>query len=290
MKYVFLLNIFGKKDICDIYQRIEAYAKANNLDYVIEVNSCEQSTEDILIKYKNGNNMIIAVGGDGMLNKVLNNVVNTRNLLSYIPYGTGNDFNRTVKETLKNGYNTIDLVKINEKYFINVACFGIDADIANDDTFIHNTKIPESQRYNAGVLYHFVKYKPRHMIVKTEHEVMDANFTTVVVANGKYYGGGYKIGASSLLNDGKFNVYLAEDLNKIAMAKLILSTKNGSHENSKHIEMITTDKVTIKCDEQVSCNIDGEPYTSDIFNIELIPKGIDIYNDKQLIKSILNDK
>ena len=128
MKYIFMLNSFSNRDVLKTYEKINEISKYLGIDYLIEVNSKFEFTEEILNRYKYSNDIIVPVGGDGMLNRVLNGIIDTDNLLSYLPNGTGNDFNRTVKETLSPGSNKIDVVRINDKYFMNVACFGIDAD------------------------------------------------------------------------------------------------------------------------------------------------------------------
>jgi diacylglycerol kinase family enzyme len=90
--------------------------------------------------------------------------------------------------------------------------------------------------------------------------------------------------------DGKLNVYLADNMNRLSLAKLVLSTKDGSHIQSKHVRMIKTDKVTIKCDEEIESNIDGEVLKGNAFDIELIPKRIELYNDQRLIDKVLKEK
>ena len=287
MKYVFILNSFGKRDIKDLYKKIEVVSNRLNLNYIIEVNSKNLSTEDILKKYKSTRNIIVAVGGDGMINKIVNGIVNTNNMFSYIPYGTGNDFDKTVKETLKPHRNYIYLFKINDKYFINIACFGVDADIANDETFIHNKLIPRDLRYNAGVMYHFLKYRAKTFEIIIDDEIIKDQFTTVAVCNARYYGGGYKIGPSSLVNDGLAEVYLVDKLNKLEMAKAILSMKDGKHENNSHIRKIKTDSLTICSDIPISSNIDGEILTANTFDIEVLPQAIEVYNNQDLIEKVL---
>lgn len=287
MKYIFILNSFGKNNVKDIYQKIDIVSKYLNLDYAIEVNSANLSTNDILNKYKGSRNIIVAVGGDGMINKVLNGIANTSNMLSYIPYGTGNDLAKTVKETLGPGRSSVDLVRINDRYFINVACFGIDADIANDDRFIHNKYIPKSLRYHTGVLYHFLKYSAKQMEVMIDSSVINDKFTTIAVCNARYYGGGYKIAPSSLLNDGLVEVYLVDELNKFGMAKTILSMQDGSHELSPSVKKIRTDSLTISSDVPISGNIDGEIITASEFDIEVEPKAIEIFNNQELIEKVL---
>lgn len=292
MKYVFLVNQFSLKDETEgVIERIKIICeKLNQSNYVIEVNSLSESTEDILARYKNSKDIIFAIGGDGTINRVLNGIVGTENTLGFIPYGTGNDFYRYQKEQGIDGFEKIDLVRINDKYFINVACFGIDADIANEDDIIHSNWIPKSQRYNVGVLYHFLKYKARRMQVLIDGEEIAKEFTTIAVCNAKYYGGGYKIGPNSDLKDGVIEVYLVDKLNKINMARLILSMKDAGHEKSSKVRKITTKSLSISSDTPVSCNIDGEALTASNFEIEVIPGGIDIYYNQELIDGIVRTR
>lgn len=288
MKHIFLVNSFGLKDKTqEIINKIKKVCEEENIDYKIEVNSSSLSTEDIINKYKNKKNIIIAIGGDGIINRVLNSIVGTPNILGYIPLGTGNDFYKTNKEELTKGINKVDLVKINDKYFINIACFGIDADIANNEDLIHSKIIPKKQRYNISLLYNFLRYKPRTISTSINEEVLVDSYTTIVVCNGRYYGGGYKIGPESSLTDGILDVYLVKSLNKISMAKLILSMKDGSHEKSNKVKKIKTNKLTIKSETEIDSNIDGEKLSSKEFNIELIKEGIEVYYNQELIDKIL---
>ena len=287
MKYVFLINSFSLgKETADISKRISIVCKELNIDYVIEVNSLKYSTEDIINKYKDSENIIIALGGDGTINRALNSIVGTNNILGYIPCGTGNDFYKTNRELLDEGINEIDLVKINDKYFINTACFGIDADIANTDDIVHSSIIPKSQRYNVAILKHFLKYKARHMKVIINGKEYEDDYTTVVVCNGKYYGGGYKIGPHANVNDGLVDVYLVEKLPKIGMAKLILGMKKALNEKSDKVTMIRSDSLKIITDEEVVSNIDGDKLADKEFNIEVIQGGIKVYYDENLINKI----
>ncbi len=287
MKYIFIINNFGNNDPSFIYKRIIEVCDNLKLDYTLELNSQFYTTDMILKKYQDKQDIIIAVGGDGMINKVANGIANTDNILGYIPYGTGNDFHKTVIDTMEEGITPIDLVKINNQYFINIACFGIDADIANDEKIIHNKFIPKSQRYNLSVIYHFIKYHSRKLEILIDKDTIINDFSTVVLANGRYYGGGYKVGTNSSLTDGLLDVYLFRDMPKIKMAKSILGMKNGSHEFIPELQKIATSKLCIKSETPFKSNIDGEMLESDEFNIELNPKKLKLYNNQDLIKRIL---
>lgn len=287
MKFIFLINSYTVKEkVEDLKLKIYEYCKLNKMDYEIEVNGNGLETEDILKKYKKTKHTIIAVGGDGIINRTLNCLVDTNNILGFIPYGTGNDFYKTVSKQFKIGNNKCDIIKINNKFFINTACFGIDADVANNKNIIKTKLIPKKQKYNISLIYNFFKYKCREFEVEIDDRIIKDSYATIAICNGTFYGGGYNIGPSSNLNDGKFEVYLAPKLNKLAMLKLILKMKKGKHENSKRIEKIVTNKMSIKSPVKFYCNIDGEKLEDSKFDIELVKNGITIYYNEDMINKL----
>lgn len=287
MKYIFIINSFtvGKK-INNLCEKIEIYCNSNKLDYLIEINDVENSTDDILKKYNKTNYIIIAVGGDGMINRVLNAIINTNNVLSLIPTGTGNDFYRSAKLQFYNGINECDLIKINNKYFINTACFGIDADIANDST-INNSKILKKYKYLVNLIKHYFKYKSRNFDILLDGRKIKGKFITVVLCNGMYYGNGFNIGPNALLSDGVIDLYIVKHVNKLRMLKLILSMKNGKHEKYKEISKDKIEKIIIKSSRKVKANIDGEVLESSKFDINVLKKKVKIYYNQDMIDNIL---
>ena len=255
------------------------------MEFEVEINNEDNSTEDIVKKYKKCGYTIVAVGGDGMINRVLNALVGTNNTLGFIPCGTGNDFYRSVSKEMKNEIEECDGIKINDRYFINVACFGIDADVANNKGLIKSKIIPKSQRYNVSVINSFLKYEPRHFILKINNEEIEGDFATVAVCNGGYYGSGYNISPNFKLNNGLIDVYAVEDDNKFNIMKMILSKKKGRHEKYKKVHKFQTNRLTIISNKEINSNIDGEELESKKFNIEVKGK-IKIYINKELINFV----
>ena len=287
MKYIFLVNSFTlKADINKLIHNIKEYCNKEKIDFEIEINNESNSTEDILKKYKKTRNIIFSIGGDGTLNRIVNSVANTNNIVGVIPYGTGNDFYRTMKIQFKKGINECDLVKINDKYFINTACFGIDAEIAHNKETITSPLIPRGQRYNAAIVKTFFKYRPKHFKLEVNGKTIEEDLATVIICNGCYYGHGYNVGVNSKLNNDSVDIYLVHHLNRVALAKLILKMKNGHHESDKNITKIEANKLTIKVGEKVKSNIDGEMLEDDKFKIEVLHKKMEIFYDEKLIKAI----
>ena len=286
MKYIFVINSYTLKDeINEVIHRIKDFCVKNNMEFEVEINNEDNSTEDIVKKYKKCGYTIVAVGGDGMINRVLNTLVDTNNTLGFIPCGTGNDFYRSVSKEMKNEIEECDVIKINDRYFINVACFGIDADVANNKGLIKSKIIPKSQRYNVSVINSFLKYEPRHFILKINNEEIEGDFATVAVCNGGYYGSGYNISPNFKLNNGLIDVYAVEDDNKFNIMKMILSMKKGKHEKYKKVHKFQTNRLTIISNKEINSNIDGEELESKKFNIEVKGK-IKIYINKELINFV----
>lgn len=290
MKYIFVINSFTLKDeINEVIHRIKDFCIRKNMEFEVEINNEDNSTEDIVKKYRKCGYTIVAVGGDGMINRVLNALVGTNNTLGFIPCGTGNDFYRSASKEIKKETEECDVIKINDRYFINVACFGIDADVANNKGLIKSKMIPKSQRYNVSVINSFLKYEPRHFVLKMNNEEIEGDFATVAVCNGGYYGSGYNISPNFKLNNGLIDVYAVEDDNKFNIMKMILSMKKGKHEKYKKVHKFQTNKLTLIANNEINSNIDGEELVSKKFNIEVKGK-IKIYMNKELINFVKGGK
>jgi YegS/Rv2252/BmrU family lipid kinase len=290
MKYIFVINSLTLKDeINEVIHRIKDFCIRKNMEFEVEINNEDNSTEDIVKKYRKCGYTIVAVGGDGMINRVLNALVGTNNTLGFIPCGTGNDFYRSALKEIKKETEECDVIKINDRYFINVACFGIDADVANNKGLIKSKMIPKSQRYNVSVINSFLKYEPRHFVLKMNNEEIEGDFATVAVCNGGYYGSGYNISPNFKLNNGLIDVYAVEDDNKFNIMKMILSMKKGKHEKYKKVHKFQTNKLTLISNNEINSNIDGEELASKKFNIEVKGK-IKIYMNKELINFVKGGK
>ena len=287
MKHIFMINSFSLKERLDTYvNAIDKAAKKMKLDYKIEINTDTNSTEDILSNYKKNDYVIYAVGGDGILNRVVNAVYGTKNKVACIPAGTGNDFNRSINEFFNDGDNTVDVVKCNNKYFVNVACFGVDADIANDESVVHNKFIPRSLQYKIGVLKHIIFYKPYTFTMKWDKVKKTKKLSLVTVCNGGYYGGGFHVNPDGIYNDGMLDAYIIYATNRRQVISYLIKLLKGKHKSSKLVEHVRTNKFTIITDNPIDGNLDGESLTTTKFEMKVIPQALTFYHNKKLIEQI----
>ena len=284
--YIYLVNEFQHREKTgDIIRRLKKASDISGRKYRIERNQSLEDIRNLRGKYQGQEYVMTTIGGDGSIHHLVNDFADSGNVLACIPYGTGNDFYRACKEIFPDGIYEMDLIRVNDRYCINNACFGIDADIANDGHFIHNRFIPKPLRYHAGVLYHFLTYKKgRHLKIECEGERIEKNFMTVIAANNRYYGGGYKVSPDSRPDDALMEVYLVDRVGRIKMASMILSMKHAGHLKSPALRMMRTGRLKITSKEAFQGNIDGEPILADSFDIELLPARIQVEIDRKFIR------
>ena len=289
MKYIFILNsMAGRGKSILIKENIEKECKIRKIEYEIRYITEEISGADIAKEYASEENIIYVVGGDGSITKTISGIVGTKNKLGIIPAGSGNDTYRSIVK-LPKGESEIDLAKINDVYFINVACLGIDAEVGNNIDIVRKTKIPTSQLYTASILYTFSHFRFKKMKFKSKIKNIDEEFSILSICNGAYYGGGFNIAPKSKLTDGLLDIYFGEKVSKLAMIPLLLKLKKGEHEGKRHIHKFRTDHVELELNETVTFNVDGEKLTDKKFVIDVIPKAICVYNDTEFVEKILSE-
>lgn len=287
MKYIFIMNKDAGKARCEkVLPNIEGECKRKNIEYEIRYITKEKSGADIAKEYKNEENVIYVVGGDGTITMTIAGIAGTKNKLGIIPAGSGNDTYKAIKN-LPKGETAIDLGKINDTYFINVACSGLDAEVANNVDIVKKANLPPSQIYNASIIYTFIKFKFKEVELITNVKKIKEEYTILSICNGNYYGGGFKIAPKSELTDGLLDIYFVEKMRKIRMVPLLLKVKNGKHEGKRKIHKFRTNHVEINLKQEVTFNVDGEKITDKHFVIELIPKAINIYNDDEFVQNIM---
>lgn len=287
MKYIFIVNeLAGKGKHKKIIPNIEKVCKEKSINYEIRYISKEKTGCEIAQEYKNEENIIYVVGGDGTLAITLPGLIGSKSKLAIIPAGSGNDTYRTIK-TMQKGETLIDLGKINDTYFINVACSGIDAEVANNIDKLRKTIIPSNQLYNASLIYTFFSFRHKKMKLKTHIKNIEDKYTILSICNGSYYGGGFKIAPKSRLTDGLLDIYYAEKMPKIKMIPLILKLKKGKHEGKRRVHKFRTNHVELEFEEDVTFNVDGEKLTDRKFTIDVLPKAIILFNDNEFVEQIM---
>ena len=288
MKYIFIVNPESAKgNAMKIIGNIEKVCKQEHIEYEVCYTLAQGDATRLAQSYKDEENIIYAVGGDGTLSEVLNGVVGTKNKIGIIPAGSGNDFYRTVKELAKAEIES-DVGVVNGKYFLNIACVGIDAEVANNVPLMKKKNVKVKNLYTASILYTFTHFKFKQIHFKSQEKDEKGNFTILSICNGRYYGGGYNISPKASLEDNYFDVYYINKLRLPSIINLLLKLKKGKLEQDKRTNHFKTDNITVTSEEPIRFNVDGETIENTKFEIKIIPKAIKIYHNAELESKFLS--
>lgn len=288
MKYIFIVNPESAKgNAMKIIGNIEKVCKQEHIEYEVCYTLAQGDATRLAQSYKDEENIIYAVGGDGTLSEVLNGVVGTKNKIGIIPAGSGNDFYRTVKELGKAEIES-DVGVVNGKYFLNIACVGIDAEVANNVPLMKKKNVKVKNLYTASILYTFTHFKFKQIHFKSQEKDEKGNFTILSICNGRYYGGGYNISPKASLEDNCFDVYYINKLRLPSIINLLLKLKKGKLEQDKRTNHFKTNNITVTSEEPIRFNVDGETIENTEFEIKIIPKAIKIYHNAELESKFLS--
>lgn len=289
MKYYFIINPqSGRLDKQRLEGNINTACESRDIAYEILYTKCAGDAERLAREIPDEDCVVFSVGGDGSLNEVLNGIAGSENkILGNIPSGSGNDFEKTLK-LYDSGIHDFDIGKINDRYFINVACLGLDADVANNLDWTRNKKwIPVKQRYNVSLVYTYFKYKFKKLKMQMGESSVENDCTILTVCNGQYYGGGFRIAPHSLLNDGLFDIYFVEKMAKPKIIPVLLKLIRAKHESSPAVKRYNESKIIIDCAEKYTFNVDGEMITDNHFELEIEKSAIKVFNDRKFIEEVL---
>jgi len=156
---------------------------------------------------------VIAVGGDGTVNQIGSQLINSSSSLGVIPTGSGNGFARHLKLPLviedavkvinKRTIKTIDTGQINDIPFLNIAGVGFDGHVSN---VFHSYDKRGLRGYAKVVLKEFGSFKSEKIILETEDGEFKQEAFMVCFANGQQFGNRIYISPKASMSDGKLDV------------------------------------------------------------------------------------
>lgn len=279
MKHYFMMNHTKKHH--DFENVIHDIMK--EYDYEIIYTNSMQDTQKFIkaCQYKS---RFYAVGGDGTLHGIIQNLVYTDHELVLIPLGTGNDFCRSLtrdksptdilKKSLSLSVTPIDTILLNDIYFINAACFGVDSVIANEVHHIPNIPfVKDSQSYLVSVLQNVFQYGYHDVEIYSSNQLLYSGPVTLcTVNNGQYYGGGFQIAPNAKYNDGLMDLCIVEKVPKYKFPYLARYLLNHKLHQRKEAHFFQIKEATIYC--QYSCNVDGEEIRQKAYHFSICPKSL----------------
>ena len=183
----------------------------------------------------NGLTRVVVLGGDGTLHLVVNAFAYTAVEVALIPCGSGNDFARQwrvsqahwLATALRAPAQRIDLGRINDRYFVNVAGVGYDAEVVRAT---QNKKGRLARwRYSWEGLRHLYTYSNPQVRVEIDGKVTNQRQLMCCFANGQFFGGGMKVAPDANVTSGALNYLSVAQGAPLRQAVALLFSYFGAH-------------------------------------------------------------
>lgn len=229
---------------------------------------------------------ILIAGGDGTVDSVVNAMMK-KNIdlpIAILPVGTANDFGKFInmprdvegalKKILSSEPVAVDIGRVNQKYFINVASTGLFTDISQKtDVNLKNT-IGKLAYYLKGIeeLPNFRKLKVK---ITSKELTYDGDMYLLLVFNGQT-AGNLKLATRADVRDGFLDVIVIKAVPVYEILPLFIKILKGEHLDSEKVIYFKTNNVLIESDEDIVTDIDGEKGPGFPLRIECIKGGIKV--------------
>lgn len=236
----------------------------------------------------NGASRVLVVGGDGSVHEAVNGILLSGRTaeLGVIPIGTGNDFAKACTiplhwedaaalliDRLKSGMSarTIDVGRMNGRYFANGAGIGFDARVT---AISRNIRLPVGDLvYLLAVLKGLVEgLTTPELELRCKNVAVSGPVTLVNISNGPWVGGMFRIAPQAVNDDGELDLVIVSPVSRIRIIRLLPKLMNGTHVGQPEMSSYRIANCEIVAAAPLPSHLDGElqpPQTR--FHIEILP-------------------
>lgn len=282
-------------------RRIEQELKRAGLSYrVMPTHARGGAIELAWQAVERGYTRIVAVGGDGTLNEVVNGIkgaeaiTGVKATLGIMPFGTGSDFVKIfdhvqpndvqggVERILRNEPRPVDLgmVKVDKeppRFFINALGIGLDAQAAAEALKIRRLK--GFSVYLLAIARAVMRYRAHPMTVSYDGKRVSRRLLFASIANGRCQAGGFWLTPNAYVDDGLLDLCLVDTMRMDQIVRYIPLVMRGAHTRLRQVTMGRARKIQIQCSEPMPVATDGEVLSTEArrLQVHLIPEAINIF-------------
>jgi diacylglycerol kinase (ATP) len=241
-----------------------------------------------------GADLVIAAGGDGTINDVVNGMFAARASmprLGIVPLGTANDFAHglAIPGTIEEAFTVavsgeaaeIDVASINDRCFVNVSTGGFGPDITDAASAKSKQRFGKLA-YLFSALKKIAELEPMHAVFETKDRVVyDGPFFFYAVGNARHTGGGTPVTPHADYNDERLDVVIVTGRKRRDFLTLLPDLRAGRHADDPDVLYFKTGSLRVRATQEFAVNADGEPVTGPEYRYELMDRTITVMRAKQ---------
>jgi len=289
----------GRGKVAARLPEIERILRSEGLDYrTVQTTQPGHATEVARAALKAGERYLVAVGGDGTVHEVVNGMLEGDQpivadaVLGVVPAGSGCDFVksfglpgdaiRAARHLSGGDVRRTDVGKVTfgagpaqvTRYFLNIAEVGLGGSVVARASRL--TGWPGPARYFTGFWLTLPGFRPATVRLEADGQEFYGRAHNVVVANGRYYGGGMHISPRSVPEDGVLDVLVMVGPKSEAFT-LLPKVYRGTHLPHRHIVELRGGRVRVEADAPLAIEADGEilgtaPATFEVIRTPILVK------------------
>lgn len=248
--------------------------------YEINITQKNQNVSGLAKSKSQTFDVIVACGGDGTVNQVVNGIVGTGTTLGVLPIGSGNDFVKSLKlpDSLPECFELlylehsvlIDLIRYTgdvKGWSANTMGIGLDG-LANfyagSYKFLRGHLI-----YIMGALKAAFKFRGAEIKLDVDGKKLDGNYLMVTACNGKWEGGNFHLVPEAELTDGVLHLFTIKKIPLPTILAYLPALRYGPSPGMKGLNTVKAGRVKLKSKTGLSVHNDGEHLGESIKDLEI---------------------
>jgi YegS/Rv2252/BmrU family lipid kinase len=266
-KICFIYNpVSGTRRFGHLEELLRANLDLDKFDYAIKATKSPKDAMRLASEAVRENcQIVVAVGGDGTVNEVIQGIGQADVILGIIPGGSGNglarhleiplEADKAIQQINKLNISAIDIASINGYPFASIAGLGFDARVASK---YRKVKTRGFYGYFRVVTMEFFRYREREYKLTIDGRVMTVKALLLTIANSNQFGYNTIIAPDAKANDGLLDIVIMKKFPLGELPRMIALLFTGKINQCSYYESFKTKELFIERKRGKRVNIDGE--------------------------------
>ena len=229
LKIHFIIKISNSKIAKRIKEQVRIKFDENNYQVKISESSFKGETKTLAREaILNKTDLIVACGGDGTINEIINEIKEREFKIAIVPIGSGNgiarhfniplDISKSLDLILKHNYTYVDIGKVNESIFLGNVAFGIGADFIKN---YHKINYKGLVGYILAFIKTIFSIKEKQFIIDIDGERITSSPLILIVSNTNQQGYNFTVTPKAKADDGMLDMFIVENISYLRNIKNI---------------------------------------------------------------------
>ena len=234
LKIHFIIKLSNSKIADRIKEEVKIKFDGNKYQVKISESSFKGETKTLAREaVLDKTDLIVACGGDGTINEIINEIKERKFKIAIVPIGSGNgiarhfniplDISKSLDLILRHNYTYVDIGKVNESLFLGNVAFGIGADFIKN---YHKIKNKGLVGYFLAFIKTIFSIKEKQFIIDIDGERIISTPLILIVSNTNQQGYNFTVTPKAKTDDGLLDMFIVENIsyfkNIINVFKIVL--------------------------------------------------------------------